>query len=70
MLRPSRRGGVPVFRRPRQAKGRGFAGAAGRDLFFADVDEAAEESAGGQNHGATAELAPIDKFDAGYSAIG
>ena len=62
MVRPSRRGGVPVFSRPmrkpepveprREAKGRGLADAAGRDLALADMDQAAQEGAGGEHHGA------------------
>ena len=79
MVRPSRRGGVPVFRRPsakpdaferaRQAQGRRFADAAGGNLFFADMDEAAQKRAGGQNHRAAGNLAAIGEFDAADAAI-
>jgi hypothetical protein len=60
MLRPSRRGGVPVFRRPagsfssRRRAARLTAGgspAAGLVVLEADVDQAVEEGAGGQHHG-------------------
>ena len=36
----------------RQAKGRGLADAAGRDLGLADMDQPAQEGAGGEHHGA------------------
>jgi hypothetical protein len=61
MLRPSRRGGVPVFRRPAgqlqlaQARGQAHRGriahAAGLVVIKADMDEAGKEGAGGQHHG-------------------
>ena len=60
MVRPSSRGGVPVFSRPSAKPQRSsvsgkpdrrrFADPAGRDLLFADMDEAAQERPGGQNH--------------------
>ena len=60
IVRPSSRGGVPVFSRPsakprarqgpRQAERRRLADPAGRDLLLADMDEAAEKGAGGQHH--------------------
>ena len=45
----------------RQAKGRGFADAAGRDLALADMDEPAQEGAGGQHHGTRADRAPVSR---------
>ena len=62
MVSPSRRGGVPVFSRPRrkpsrverlrQADRRLFADPARRNLDLADMDQAAQERAGGDDHGA------------------
>ena len=70
MVRPSMRGGVPVFRRRGaerqrpQALGefvrRRIAGAAAAVVVEADVDAAAEERADGEHHRARAE------FDAGH----
>ena len=61
---PSSRGGVPVFSRPsskpspleraRQPDRWRFADPAGRDLPLADMDQAAQEGAGGQHHRAGA----------------
>ena len=78
-MRPSSRGGVPVFKRPsvkpsafkraRKPHGRGFADAAGRHLFFADVNEAAQKSAGGQNHRA-AEISRPSAIDPANAAVG
>ena len=60
MLRPSMRGGVPVFSRPTRsgssrsraasAIGRRIAGAPAGMAFEADVDPAAQERADGQHH--------------------
>ena len=79
MLRPSSRGGVPVFRRPsakpsfssvrERPKRRRFADAAGGNLLFADMDEAAQKRPGGQNHGAARELAAVGEFDAADAPI-
>ena len=76
IVRPSSRGGVPVFSRPsakpwrasvcdRPSDGR-FADPARRDLFFADMDQAVEKGAGrqhdpaGRNPPAVAEHEPAD----------
>ena len=65
MVRPSSRGGVPVLSRPsakpsrssvpRKPKRRRLADPAGRDLPLADMDQAAQERAGGQHHRAGAQ---------------
>jgi hypothetical protein len=62
MVRPSRRGGVPVLRRQwcagrgaqcfAEQDGGGFAAAAGGIALFAAVNEAVEEGAGGDDGGA------------------
>ena len=74
MVRPSSRGGVPVFKRPSvkprfssvrdKPERRRFADAAGGNLFFADVDEAAQKCAGGEHHRAAGNLAAIGEFHA------
>ena len=79
MVRPSSRGGVPVFKRPsakpalferrRKSQRRRFADAAGGNLLFADMDEAAQECAGGEHHGAAGNLAAIGEFHAADAAI-
>ena len=79
MVRPSKRGGVPVFKRPsvkpnfssvfERPKRRRFADAAGWNLFFADMDEAAQKSAGGKNHSAAGNLAAIGEFHAANTAV-
>ena len=79
MVRPSSRGGVPVFKRPsakpaffqraRKSDRRRFADAAGGNLFFADMDEAAQKRAGGENHGAAGDLAAVGEFDAANAAV-
>ena len=79
MVRPSSRGGVPVFSRPSanpsafqrrgKAQRRRFADPAGRGLLLADVDQAAQERAGGQDHGAGGEFAAIGQADTGHAAI-
>ena len=71
MVRPSSRGGVPVLSRPmrrpkpvepgRQAKGRGLADAAGRDLALADMDQPAQEGAGGEHDGAGREMPAVGR---------
>src|SRR5687767_1210022 len=48
-----------ALERARQPEGRALADAAGRDLDLADVDEAAQEGAGGQDHRARAELPAV-----------
>ena len=52
----------------RQAKGRGLVDAPGRDLALADMDEAAQEGAGGENHGACRQAATVRRNDAGDGA--
>jgi hypothetical protein len=42
-----------------QTEGRGFADAAGRDPALADMDQTAQERAGGQHHGAGAKAASV-----------
>ena len=79
MVRPSRRGGVPVLRRPmrrpktieprREAERRRLVDAPGRDLALADMDQAAQEGAGGEHHGAGAEAAAVGGDDAGDRAV-
>ena len=69
IVRPSRRGGVPVFRRPSAKPNRSRVhdspsdglspDAAGRDLRLADVDQAAQERAGGEDDGARGEAAAV-----------
>ena len=49
--------------------GRRLADAAGWSLLLADVDQAAQEGAGGQNHGPTAIFAAIGQSDAPHRAI-
>ena len=75
MVRPSSRGGVPVFSRPsanprrssvaERPDGRRLADPAGRDLLLADMDQAAQERAGGQDHGAGRKFAAIGQANAG-----
>ena len=48
---------------------RRLADAAGGDLLLADMDEAAQEGAGGEHHGAGADLAAIGGDDAGGLAL-
>ena len=65
IVRPSRRAGVPVLSRPSaqverqqavgKADGRRLAVAAGRGLLLAAMDQAAQEGAGGEHHGAGAD---------------
>ena len=79
MVRPSRRGGVPVFRRPSgkpgaaerfgQAEGRSFTDAAGRDLLLAQVDQPAQERARGQDDGTGADRRAAGGDDAGNAAV-
>ena len=74
MVRPSRRGGVPVLRRqvrkPERAQrfaeqnGGRFAAAARGIALFAAVDEAVEECAGGDDGGAGEEMAAVAKLEA------
>ena len=66
MVRPSSRGGVPVFSGRAQSRRapacvdspmrRRLADAAGRNLRLADMDQAAQKRAGGQNHRAGSEI--------------
>ncbi len=66
MVRPSSRGGVPVFKRPSAKPSRSsvlespMAGASptrpAGNLLFADMNEPAQKRAGGQNHRAAAEI--------------
>ena len=53
----------------REPKGRGLANASGRDLALADMDEAAQEGAGGEDHGAGREAPPVAGDDAGDGAV-
>ncbi len=79
IVRPSRRGGVPVLSRPMrksepveplgEAERRRLADAAGRDLALADMDEPAQEGAGGEHHGAGADAFAAGGDDAGHGAL-
>ena len=79
MVRPSRRGGVPVLRRPmgsaeaveavRERLGRRLAHAAAGAGAVADMDHAVEEGAGGQDHGAGADRATRRRGDARDAAV-
>ena len=70
---------MPVFKRPsvkpttfqraRKSHRRRFADAAGGNLLFADVNEAAQKGAGGQHHRAAGNFAAIGEFDAADAAI-
>src|SRR4030095_13696408 len=51
-----------------EPKGRGLVNASRRDLALADMDEAAEEGAGGENHGAGREAPPVAGDDVGDGA--
>ena len=77
MVVPSRRAGVPVFRRPRERPRRASARQAqrgilahptGRDLPVAEVDQAAEEGARRQHHGAAGDLPAIGEDDRRHRA--
>ncbi len=73
------RAGVPVLRRPScspnpysrsgQLEGGGLAGAPGGDLLLAEVDQAIEECAGGQHHGAGGKAAAVAGDDAANPAV-
>ena len=79
IVRPSSRGGVPVFKRPSAKPARSsvserpiarrLADAAGRNFLFADMDEAAQKRAGGQNHRAGWIFAAIGEVDAANTTI-
>ena len=79
MVRPSRRGGVPVLsrqvRRPRRAQRfaeqdrGGLAAAAGGIALFAAVDEAVEKGAGGDDGGAGEEVAAVAELEAEDAAM-
>ena len=47
-----------------------FADAAGRGLLLADMDQAAQEGAGGEHHGGGGELAAVHQAHAGDAAVG
>ena len=74
IVRPSSRGGVPVFKRPsskaeifqraRKSHCRRFADAAGGNLLFADMNQAAQKRAGRKHHGTGRNFAAISEFDA------
>ena len=69
MVRPSSRGGVPVLSRPRAKPSRSRVADSPRAgasptrpagvVSVADMDQAAEEGAGGQDHGAAARISPV-----------
>ena len=74
-VEPRRRAGLEpperetgAAQRLRQPERRRLAGAPGGDLFGADMDEPAEERAGGQHHPAGGDLAPIAEAKPGDSA--
>ena len=75
-IEPRRRAGLQtaereagIFQRARKTERRRFADAAGRNLLFADMDEAAQKGAGGENHRAAGNLAPVGEFDAADAAV-
>ncbi len=79
IVAPSSRGGVPVLRRPSAKPSRSsvserpdrrrLADPAGRRLLFADMDQAAQERAGGQHRGAAGELAAVGEAHAPHRAV-
>ncbi len=76
-IEPRRRAGFQTaerkadrFQRARKPHGRRFSDAASGNLLFADMDEAAQEGAGGENHGAAGNLAAIGEFHPANAAIG
>ena len=78
MVRPSRRGGVPVLRRqPRKSErldefaeqyGGGFAAASGGIGLLAAVDEAVEKCSGGDNDGRGCNRAAVAQANAATDA--
>ena len=75
-IEPRRRAGfqtaereADIFQRARQPQRRRFADAAGGNLFFADMDEAAQKRAGGQHHGAAGNFAAVGEFHAAHAAV-
>ena len=62
-LQPSERK-ADALQGPRQADGGRLADPAGRGLLLADMDQAAQERAGGQDHGAGPEFAAIGQANA------
>ena len=79
MVRPSSRGGVPVLSRPSAKPSRSSvrdkpsAGASPTRpagvLLLADMDEAAQERAGGEHHRPCPELAAVGELEAGDAAV-
>ena len=67
-LEPAERKAEPL-QRQRQPDRRRLADPAGRRLPLADMDQAAQERAGGQHHGAAGELAAVGQADAGHAAL-
>ena len=74
-VEPRRRAGLQpaerkadIFQRARQSERRRFADAAGGNLFFADMDQAAQKRSGGEHHGAGANLPAVGKFDAAHAS--
>ena len=59
-LQPAHAKPEPV-ERVREAKGRGLADPPGRDLALADMDQPAQKGAGGEHHGAGAEVAAVSR---------
>ena len=79
MVRPSSRGGVPVFSRPRakseplqgqrQTDRRRLAYPPRRGLALADMDQAAQEGSGGEHDGPCPQLAPVGKLEPGGASL-
>src|SRR6185503_3156533 len=75
-VEPRRRSGfqaaerkAEMFERAREAERGRFADAAGRDLSFADMDEPAQKSAGGEHDGGAGNFAAVGEFDAGDPTV-
>ena len=75
-IEPRRRAGLQpaerkadALERARQAERRRLADAAGRRLLLADMDQAAQERAGGQHHRAGREFAAVREPDAGDAPV-
>ncbi len=75
-VEPRRRAGLEpaereaeALQRERKADRRRLADPAGRGLALADMDQAAQEGAGGQHRGAAGEFAAVGEAHAGHRAV-